>query len=507
MSQGVLPLRFEEEKGDPKITGHAGLVLYLDILKKMNFKEMIRQHLNTEKKAQGWPAEWILISLILMNLAGGESVSDMRILEKDNGLHRILEYIGGRKGKFGRGRYNQLFRNGKKNNVPSESCIFRYLECFQNEEEESKRESGKAFIPSSNENLVGLKEVYQKILEYLQLVNPQEEATLDMDATIIYSNKEEALWCYKGGRGYQPMNVFWKEQAIILYSEFRDGNVPAGFEQRRVLQEALLILPEGIKRVYVRSDSAGYQHDLMRYCEKGENEKYGRIGFGISCDVTDAFKNEVFKVAEAEWKVLYKEINGKMVKSNQEWAEVNFVPNALGHSKKSPDYHYYAVREPLEQGEFSIMDDEIQQSLPFPNMKIGNRRYKITGYVTNLKSEGDQVIRWIRGRCGASEQIHSEMKEGYAGGRMPSGKFGANAAWWWIMLMAMSLTVILRVIGLNKMLEKARIKNIRYLLINIPGRVIKKGKELIIRITREHPSFGLLVAARQGILNGGFFTG
>jgi len=33
-------------------------------------------------------------------------------------------------------------------------------------------------------------------------------------------------------------------------------------------------------------------------------------------------------------------------------------------------------------------------------------------------------------RCGKSEEAHATMKADLAGGRLPSGKFGANAAWW-----------------------------------------------------------------------------
>ncbi|MBF0458233.1 MAG: hypothetical protein HQK99_10100 [Nitrospirae bacterium] len=30
-----------------------------------------------------------------------------------------------------------------------------------------------------------------------------------------------------------------------------------------------------------------------------------------------------------------------------------------------------------------------------------------------------------------SEQAHDAVKNDFAGGRLPSGDFGENAAWWW----------------------------------------------------------------------------
>ncbi len=54
------------------------------------------------------------------------------------------------------------------------------------------------------------------------------EYTLDTDATVIESEKEEAKWTYKKEKGYQPLLGFLFEMVLVLGDEFRDGNVPAG---------------------------------------------------------------------------------------------------------------------------------------------------------------------------------------------------------------------------------------------------------------------------------------
>lgn len=94
----------------------------------------------------------------------------------------------------------------------------------------------------------------------------QDVAALDMDATLVETNKDDALFCYDGYKAYQPLSTWWAEQGVVVHTEFRDGNVPSGFEQLRVLKEALKCMPEGVKKVWVRSDAAGYQHDLLKYC-------------------------------------------------------------------------------------------------------------------------------------------------------------------------------------------------------------------------------------------------
>ncbi len=92
------------------------------------------------------------------------------------------------------------------------------------------------------------------------------------------------------------MNTYWAEQGCILHTEFRDGNgnVPAGFERLRVFTHALSLLPEGIKTVRLRSDTAGYQHDLMKYCDgETKHPHLGRVEFAIGCDVTPEFRKTV----------------------------------------------------------------------------------------------------------------------------------------------------------------------------------------------------------------------
>ena len=53
------------------------------------------------------------------------------------------------------------------------------------------------------------------------------------------------------------------QKRVALHSEFRDGKVPVGYEQLRVLQEALAVLPAGVNQVRLRSDPAGYQQELL----------------------------------------------------------------------------------------------------------------------------------------------------------------------------------------------------------------------------------------------------
>ena len=75
--------------------------------------------------------------------------------------------------------------------VPSPTSMRRYLERFHDPTEEERREPHRAFIPRSTPALSGLSRVNADLLAFGQQHRPERQATLDMDATLIESGKQE----------------------------------------------------------------------------------------------------------------------------------------------------------------------------------------------------------------------------------------------------------------------------------------------------------------------------
>jgi len=497
------------------MTALAGLPAYLDLAKVIGLSKSIQKHLKVREGGQGWTDSQMVLSLVLLNLAGGDCVEDIKVVEADDGFCEVLKKaeMHGLRRKVRRTLLRR-WRKERTRAVPSPSAIFRYQANFHDKEQEKYRQSGKAFIPVPNEHLRGFVGVNRDFAEFSSFQNPESTATLDMDATLVATSKANALFCYKGYKSYQPLNTWWSEQEIILHTEFRDGNVPAGFEQLRVFKEALECLPEGIEQVRLRSDTAGYQHNLLRYCATGVNSRFGVVEFAIGCDVTPEFKKAVAEVQESEWKPIYKIVNGKKKETGVEWAEVCFVPNAIGHSKKGPEYRYLAKREAMveqrvlpgmEQQVLPGMEQQVlpgmeqQLNLPFQTMEVEGKKCKVFGIVTNMDWNGEDLIHWFHKRCGKSEEAHGVMKDDLAGGKLPSDDFGENAAWWWIMILAFNLNAIMKRLVLGESWASKRMKAVRFSLIKLPGRVVERSRSLIIRLTKNHPSLELLVDARRKI--------
>lgn len=85
-----------------------------------------------------------------------------------------------------------------------------------------------------------------------------------------------------------------------------------------MLQEALGYLPLWVKKVRLRSDTAGYQHDLMRRCDLKDNKRFGKVEFAIGADVTSEFRKAVSEVAEEDWRPLYREVKGEMKETGRQ---------------------------------------------------------------------------------------------------------------------------------------------------------------------------------------------
>jgi hypothetical protein len=195
-------------------------------------------------------------------------------------------------------------------------------------------------------------------------------------------------------------------------------------------------------------------------------------------------------------------VDGKPQQTDQESADIGDVPNwatehakEAGHSRKRADDRFLAIREPLRQ---PPLGDQAQ--LPFPTQEFGPKgTYKLFGVVTNRKDAGGDVVWWLRERCGKSQAVHSVMQTGLAGGQLPSASFGANAAWWALMILAHNLNTAMKRLVLGKDWLTKRMKTLRWRLIGLPGRVVNHARKMIIRPGAGAEPLRLIVSARQTI--------
>lgn len=138
------------------------------------------------------------------------------------------------------------------------------------------------------------------IQRFGERVPDQRIGTVDQDATIIESRKQQALPTYEGPRGYQPTLAVWAETGLVVADQFRDGNVPAIMEPLEMAKRAFVALPGTVKKYYYRGASAYHESELVNWLrdENREGGPQGKIGFAISARMSEALHAAIGAVPE-----------------------------------------------------------------------------------------------------------------------------------------------------------------------------------------------------------------
>ena len=188
--QSPLLVKIEEEKNESNLSSFGGVTTFLEFLSGFRFPELVKD-LFQDKSNQGYSSVQYLLAVILINITGGQSVSDVERLEEDSGLKRVF---GKFEGKMSRLK-DRVFRKSRARTFPSISRIFDFLDRFNSDDEESEREStppGTSKILPVGEPLADLVELNARIIAQDQALDMVETATLDMDNNIVVSNKSTA---------------------------------------------------------------------------------------------------------------------------------------------------------------------------------------------------------------------------------------------------------------------------------------------------------------------------
>jgi len=428
-----LPFEIDSEVDPSLLTAHAGVPLLVELFRSSGTAAVVEERVGIKQRERGLKTSELAESLIALWAAGGERCEDLNRLREDRGLAELLGH-----------------------GLPAANTMRDFLEGFHEEDLPLWRAGEKAVVPAESEALQGLGEANRQVLKKLQEVSPQERATLDVDATIVGSQKRTATTAYDGTQGYQPVVAVWAEQDAIVHDEFRDGNVPAGCGNQRILEAAFGALPAGVKEKFLRADSALYQNEVLFFCEEQG------IGYTISADLTPQLRAAILELPASAWQVDQEE--GGAVR---EWAEVAYVADDHDYRKDRPCLRrYLAVRVVKKQ--WAMFADG-----------SGVKHFAV---VTNREGDGLELLRWHREKAGTVEHTHHVLKNELAAKALPSGKFGANAAWFRLNVLTYNLLSLLKRAALPGEFWSARPKRLRFLLFNTVGKVVHHARRMLLRL-------------------------
>lgn len=445
--KAVLPYELQVVDSIDTVTGRAGLSPVIETMRGLGLDRVIESHLRIRKRSSGYSEVEKVEAMVLLLASGGDCVDDMAVLRADAGLCRLL---------------------GRQ--LPSADAMLSFLYAFHDEHliarAEQRRNPGQvAFIPRENAALDALAAINTALVTAVAAQGQGKRATLDHDATIQESHKREAKAHYKGGRGYQPVAVCWSEQDLVLADEYRDGNVPAGMGNLPLIRKAFAGLPGSVTQRYFRADSACYDQAVLQWLvdEQRSDGPRGAIGFAISADMTTQLHWACAALPEQAWQLM-EERPGETVFA----AEVEFTPGDW--PKSAEPLRYVAVRFQAPQGQLFANGSDTRYLAV-----VSNRR--------DLAAV--DLLRWHWEKAGSIEHVHHDTKNELGAATPPSGRFGANAAWYRFAMLTYNALSAMKSLALPPRLGAARPKKLRFSVFNLPARIASHAGKSIVKLARQ----------------------
>jgi hypothetical protein len=446
-ARGLLPFVAEAMDRPMDLTSRAGLTLVAETLLALRLDEVVKRHLRVRSRRRGWDEFEKVQAIVLLLAAGVDCIEDIRVLRDDAGLARLL---------------------GRE--LPSSDALRGFLRAFHDDAEMARRPGQGAWIPGENASLDGLRRVNEEVVRLVTRGRHPRRATLDLDATVIESHKREARTHYQGGRGYQPTAVLWAEEDLVVGDQYRDGNVPAGMATLDVTQRAMAALP-AVGQRFFRGDSACYDARLLKWLAQEE------IAFTISADMGKELR-AVCASPSRRWRLFEDRATEVVALSEVEFAPGNWP-------KKSWPLRYVALRFSGKQGRlFSDGNDT-----------------KYLAVVSNREEpEAAELVRWHWAKAGTIELLHDVTKNDLGARLPPSGRFGANAAWYRLALLAYNVLTVLKREALPERLHSARPKRLRYEIFSVPAEIRDHARTVIARLGAPQMTVDELFTARERLV-------
>lgn len=445
---GEFLFEIDPEPLEECLTALGGIPLLVRAARSLDVPGSVQRHVRVKQRERGFDEATYIESFLVLNAVGGDCLEDFDRLREDAGLAEMLGHA-----------------------VPSAEAARKFLYQFHEEEKMAQAQAALgaervSCIPAEGLALQGLAQVNAELVRELGRRCPEQKiATLDVDATIIESWKREAKLTYEGTSGYQPVVALWAEMNVVVADEFRDGNVPAHQQLLPITQRAFQALPETVVERYFRGDSACHEQSLIEWLrdEQRAGGPRGRIGFAVSARMNPALHAEIVATPELRWQP-YSE-DSMVVK---QCCEVDYVPEETGDGYREP-LRYVAIR--IRKKQQALFAD--------------GSTVKYFAVVTNLwEWTPKRLLEWHREKAGSIEAVHEVIKNELAGGVMPCGRFGANAAWLRLSVLTHNVLTALKRLALPPELLTARPKRLRFLIFNTPGKLVHHARRTLLRLGR-----------------------
>ncbi len=303
---------------------------------------------------------------------------------------------------------------------------------------------------------------------------PAQALTIDLDSTICqtYGLQKEGgtHFTYSHVRGYHPLLAVAAGLGDVLHSRLRGGSA-------QTIRGAASFLAETFARVHaagfsgalvVRADSGFYSGAVTRACRRAGAR------FSITVKLYAGLRGRIEALPEESWTTIpYWQEGGADV------AELAYTPFADAH----PDAR-----------EVRLI---VRRVRPTPGSQLALfTPYSYHAFITD-RAGAMLALEADHRRHAEVENTIRDLKYGVGLDHLPSGRFGANAAWLALQVLAHDLARWTSRIGLKEGLIAT--KTLRRRFLALPGRLARSARRLVLHLPRAWPWADRFAAALRAL--------
>jgi hypothetical protein len=419
---------------DEDVTGVAGVALWGPLLDRLNLVDVADARRLRPIGPGGYSGGECYRTLVEVLLAGGDFLSDRRLLE----------------GATERLRGEHAF--------PSHTTLFRFL---------AGADLGRAQKAAA---------VNRTMLARAWAMGAGPDGgliTIDPDATLVDTygpGKEGSAFSYRGETGLSPLIGVCGETGDVLALRARGGSAHPGRALAGFVKECAAAIPAAArqdKTLWVRIDSAGYQHDVFAVCES-----LGAV-FSITAPNKSNVRATVLALA-TDPATAWSPALGAEAERGSEIAETTIEVGWPRRDQRPRRLRLIVRRQRTSAGEQLAFDD-----------LDGWRFHAI---VTNIADDhtAAEIEAHHRLRGGIPEDTIRQLKEDFGLNHAPVQNFFGNWLWWHACALAHNAARWIRELALPRDFRRCRGKRLRLAFFNVAARVVTHARQLWLRIPRSH---------------------
>jgi hypothetical protein len=289
--------------------------------------------------------------------------------------------------------------------------------------------------------------------------------TLDIDATEVTTNKTSASWTYKSNKGYMPMVGHLGETGQVVSCDFRNGNQPPNSENLAFIKQCKKALPDGCRFKSIRIDSAGYQEEIIKYCDEQA------IRYVIRAKMCADIKDKIDELPEKDWQPMQNK-KGEVMAGQDTYRTVH----CIGEYEKP---FTLIIQRKQIKGQIELdLDDANSEE------EVEQGGYIYRAIATNREElENSEIVHWYNQRGEDSENRIKELKLDFGGDTLPCSDFKANALYFNIAALSYNLFALMRQL-LPLRLSSHRVITIRWKLYATAAKVVKTGRQYFVKLRK-----------------------